>query len=81
MQGQAERAQLIHSDPLADERRLLLDEVQFKWLLAGMGYWIDMSRFHSDLSYASRFMELATASDSSALRDCAASLQTQIGGH
>jgi len=59
----------------ADERGLLLEEVNFKWLLAGLGVWIDMSRFRSDPSYSSRFLELAEASDSHALRACAASLQ------
>jgi hypothetical protein len=54
----------------------MLDEVNFKWLLAGLGWWIDMSRFHCDHSYATRFLELAEASDSPALRDCAASLQS-----
>ncbi len=59
-----------------DERVLLLEEVNFKWLLAGLGWWVDMSRFHSDASYANRFLELARTSDCNALRECAASLQS-----
>ncbi|MDI1244749.1 MAG: hypothetical protein PSV24_05030 [Rhodoferax sp.] len=59
----------------ADERVLLLEEVNLKWLLAGMGLWIDMSRFHNEPSYAARFLALAEASNSPALRKCAASLQ------
>ena len=59
----------------ADQRVLLLEEVNFKWLLAGMGLWIDMSRFHNDPDYAARLLMLAEASDSVALRKCAALLQ------
>ena len=76
MQSQTEHsAQADTSAPEADERVLLLEEVNFKWLLAGMGLWIDMVRFHKDRRYAARFLALAEASDSLALRKCAASLQ------
>jgi len=61
--------------PPSDGRLLLLEEVNFKWLLAGLGWWIDMTRFHSDPPYATHFLALAEASNSPALRDCAASLQ------
>lgn len=78
MQSQTEHpAQAESSAPLADERVLLLEEVNFKWLLAGMGLWIDMSRFHNDPSYAARFLALAEASGSPALRNCAASLHSK----
>lgn len=76
MQGQTEHsAQANASVPEADERVLLLEEVNFKWLLAGMGLWIDMVRFHQDPVYAARFLALAEASESPALRKCAAALQ------
>ena len=76
MQSQTEHpAQADASAPRADERVLMLEEVNFKWLLAGMGLWIDMARFHNDPVYATRFLALAEASDSPALRKCAASLQ------
>lgn len=76
MQRQIEHpAQADSSAPRADERGLLLEEVNFKWLLAGMGLWIDMGRVHSDPSYAARFLALAETSDSPQLRKCAASLQ------
>ena len=78
MQNQTNSPSLANpSHHWADPRRLLLEEVNFKWLLAGLGVWIDMPRFHSDPTYSSRFFELAEASDSVALRDCAASLQSQ----
>lgn len=74
MRIQAEHPEQAPAPP-ADERVLLLEEVNFKWLLAGMGLWIEMSRFHTDPSYAARFLALAEASDSPALRRCAATLQ------
>lgn len=81
MQSRSEReSQVENSAPQSDGRQLLLEEVDFKWLMAGLGWWIDMPRFHRDSSYATRFMELAMASDSMALRDCAASLQSQNDG-
>ena len=58
----------------------LLAEVDFKWLMAGQGWRINPGRFHSDPSYAFRFLRLAMASPSLALRDCAAALQAQMGG-
>ena len=42
----------------ADGRGLLLEEVNFKWLLAGLGWWIDMSRFHSE-AYGQRLLVIA----------------------
>lgn len=76
MQSQIERREQADSSaPRADERVLLLEEVDFKWLLAGMGLWIDMSRFHNDPAYAARLLAIAEASDSVALRKCAALLQ------
>lgn len=62
----------------ADEQILLLAEVDFKWLMAGLGWWIDTTRFHSDPAYATGLLQFAMASPSFALRDCAASLQAQM---
>ncbi|MDD2845396.1 MAG: hypothetical protein PHT57_10615 [Rhodoferax sp.] len=76
MRSQTEHSAQIESSVLrADERVLLLEEINFKWLLAGMGLWIDMARFRTDPSYAARFLALAEASNSPALQQCAASLQ------
>lgn len=63
-----------------DERVSLLTEIDFKWLMAGQGWWIDTTRFHRDPSYAAQFLRLALASPSFALRECAAVLQAQFGG-
>ncbi|MDB5743805.1 MAG: hypothetical protein JWR68_2120 [Polaromonas sp.] len=58
----------------------LLAEVDFKWLMAGQGWWIDPARFHQDPAYAGHFLKLALASPSRALRDCAASLLSLVDG-
>lgn len=62
-----------------DKRGLMLEEVNFKWLMAGMGWWVDMSRFRSDQVYAGHYLNLAKASESIELRKCAAQLQQQMG--
>jgi hypothetical protein len=62
-----------------DKRGLMLEEVNFKWLMAGMGWWVDMSRFRRDPVYASHYLNLAKASESIELRNCAAQLQHQMG--
>jgi hypothetical protein len=78
MSSQSEREPVVNNSfPQSDGRVQLLEEVNFKWLLAGMGWWIDMARFHNDLPYARHFLALAEASDSPALRDCAASLKSR----
>ncbi len=65
------------ADTQSNERFALLDEVNFKWLMAGLGLWIDMERFRLDACYANHFLELAEATESRALRNCAASLRGQ----
>lgn len=70
--------QTEHSDPgaaIVDERGLLLEEVNFKWLMAGLGWWVDMSRFRIDRLYAAHFLKLASASESAELRRCATLLK------
>ena len=59
----------------AVERAALLAEVDFKWLMAGQGWWVDTARFHRDPAYATQFLLSALASPCTALRDCARCLQ------
>lgn len=54
-----------------EPRELLLEAVNFKWLMAGMGWWVDMSRFHNDARYAAHYLTLAAQSESPELRKCA----------
>lgn len=64
---------------IVDERGLLLEEVNFKWLMAGLGWWVDMSRFRVDRLYATHYLKLASASESAELRKCAALLEPRRG--
>jgi hypothetical protein len=57
-----------------DADSLLLMDVDFKWLMAGIGWWIDTTRIHQDPSYASKCLNSAMSSESLPLRDCAAKL-------
>ena len=67
-------AEALASD---DAYASMLTEVDFKWLLAGEGQWIDVIRFRCDFSYAADLIRVALLSPSFALRECAAVLQTQ----
>ena len=58
-----------------DARDLLLEEVKFKWLMSGLGIWVDMSKFHSDPAYANRYLAMALETDCLSLNRCAAELQ------
>ncbi len=62
----------IQAMPMPDERLVLLQEVDFKWLMAGHGWWIDTARLHSDPCYATHLLDLVEATESVALKDCAA---------
>jgi len=55
----------------------LLAEVDFKWLMAGHGWQVDMARLGDDPTYAARLLTWAMNSDSPALRECAAALMAQ----
>lgn len=63
---------------VVDERGLMLEEVNFKWLMAGMGWWVDMSRFRTDPVYAGHYLNLAKATESVELKKCATLLQQQM---
>ena len=64
----------------AEAPGLLLTEVDFKWLMAGQGWWINLQRLHCDPSYAAGILRSALASPCEALRECAALLQARLGG-
>ena len=49
----------------------ILAEVDFKWLMAGHGWWVNTTRFHSDRPYAAGLLRNAMESGSGALRECA----------
>ena len=61
-----------------DERLALLEEVDFKWLMAGHGWWIDTSRLHNDPDYATHMLDLVDSTPSTALKNCASLLRAQV---
>lgn len=57
----------------------LLLEVDFKWLMAGQGCWVDPTRLRADPLYAANCLRTALCSPCEALRGCARFLQTALG--
>lgn len=45
-----------------------LNLVDFKWLMAGVGWWVDLSRLQSDRGYTEECLQRALSSDSELLR-------------
>lgn len=56
----------------------LLAEVDFKWLMAGQGCWVDPQRLLTDPIYANQCLQAALHSPCDALRQCARSLQEAL---
>lgn len=56
----------------------LLLEVDFKWLMAGQGCWIDPDRLRADPQYAGSCLRAAINSPCEALRSCARFLQKAL---
>jgi hypothetical protein len=54
----------IGFDPQDD----MLIEVDFKWLMAGQGYWVDTTRLRTDSDYAHTCVEQALHSHCSELQ-------------
>lgn len=52
----------------------LLLEVDFKWLMAGQGCWVDPDRLRADPQYAGNCLRAAISSPCEALRRCARAL-------
>jgi hypothetical protein len=51
-----------------------VDLVDFKWLMAGLGWWVDLSRLQHDMAYAGGCVERGLASGSNLLRERSAEL-------
>jgi hypothetical protein len=45
-----------------------LNLVDFKWLMAGIGWWVNLSRLQSDKAYLDECLQRAMTSDSELLR-------------
>lgn len=50
--------------------------VDFKWLMIGLGWRIDISRFLRDAAYARECLQRGLASESELLRQCSVELGT-----
>lgn len=61
----------ISGDPQDD----MLTEVDFKWLMAGQGCWVDPARLKSDANYAQSCIAMAMRLPCEALHACAHHLQ------
>ena len=46
-----------------------LNLVDFKWLMAGVGWWVDLSRLQSDGAYVEECLQRALGTDSALLRN------------
>lgn len=68
------------AEEYSDACACLLAKVDFKWLMSGQGWRVDLHRLQSDPSYAAGLLRFALASPSFALRESAASIQHEIGG-
>ena len=58
----------------------MLIEVDFKWLMAGQGRWVDSVRLYQDPAYAHDCLTSALCSDCEPLRRCALYLHDRLGG-
>lgn len=65
-------------DPSHHRDNGILLEVDFKWLMAGIGYWIDVGRLHMDPVYANNCLQCALKSDCEPLRRCALEIRDEL---
>jgi hypothetical protein len=56
----------------------LVEIIDLKWLLAGLGWRLHVERLQSDFEYARRALEFAEASDSTALREAACRVRSRM---
>jgi hypothetical protein len=60
-------------DPTADGHQIV-HLVDFKWLMAGLGWWVDLNRLQRDAAYAAECYSRAATSSCEPLRRSAATL-------
>jgi hypothetical protein len=69
-----------YGDSSNHQRNDMLMEIDFKWLMAGIGCWIDSERLKTDPAYASANLQRALQSDCGPLRRCANDLKNELEG-
>jgi hypothetical protein len=55
-----------------------VDLVDFKWLMAGLGWWVDLSRLQRDKAYADECVARGIASGSQLVRQRSAELLSRL---
>ncbi len=70
----------LHGDPGNRQYNDMLLEVDFKWLMTGIGYWIDVVRLRMDPIYANACLQNALKSDCEPLRRCAVGVRNELEG-
>ena len=66
-------------EQIPQEDDTFLNLVDFKWLMAGLGWWIDLSRLQRDTAYAGACVKNALTSGSELLRQRSAALLPFVG--
>jgi hypothetical protein len=56
----------------------MLTEVDFKWLMAGIGIWVNPAQLHLDPGYAQASLQNALSSHCEPLRRCAVALKAEL---
>ena len=56
------------TEPSPESENPIVDLVDFKWLMAGHGWWVDVARLQRDAAYARTCVAQGIASGSSVLR-------------
>jgi hypothetical protein len=67
------------NEPAAHHRLDMLIEVDFKWLMAGLGWLVDPERLKLDPVYAHECLQFAANSGSKPLQTCADCLRSEWG--
>jgi hypothetical protein len=65
-------------DPSSHQRADMLTEVDFKWLMAGIGLWVDPTQLHIDPDYAKASLQNALNSRCEPLHRCALALKAEL---
>ncbi len=55
-------------EQISQDDETFLKLVDFKWLMAGLGWWVDLSRLQRDTAYAGECVQNALATGSELLR-------------
>ena len=66
-------------EQIPQEDDTFLNLVDFKWLMAGLGWWVDLSRLQRDTTYAGECVQHALNSGSELLRRRSVALLPLVG--